>query len=419
MMWRRRTRQDAPADQSAEPAAEASPVGGQPDEPDQHEPDVVILDELSRVFASDQATAQATDDLGGGVSGDADPGGGQGVTIRRRETIAQSADAMSADGSSAASDDSVSEQSDAAPAIISIGGDDDLPDAVYLDDELDDDSASGPVFIDDDGSSDALMPRDATSRGIEPRLRERRIGVRRAASRRRLWWALLVAVVVVVVVAGLALLGSSWFAVDQVTVVGNVYTDRDELADIVDDLRGTPVLRVDTAEFEDRVEEIAWVETARVTTQFPDAATIEIRERTPVASMLGEDLRSRVLDADGRVLTVIDGQPVALVWISGPGTLDLIAGDFAPIGYSSAASLVTKLTPNIRSRVESMLVTPDGSDLVLVLSSPSGPIEVRFGSAIGDNAQIEKLVRLERKLSDLGDDPVSVIDVSTAEVTAR
>ena len=47
-----------------------------------------------------------------------------------------------------------------------------------------------------------------------------------------------------------------------------------------------------------------------------------------------------VLDADGRVLAVIDGQPVALVWISGPGTLDLIAGDFAPIGYSSAASLV-------------------------------------------------------------------------------
>ena len=43
----------------------------------------------------------------------------------------------------------------------------------------------------------------------------------------------------------------------------------------------------------------------------------------------------------------------------------------------------------------------------------------RFGSAIGDNAQIEKLVRLERKLADIGDDPVSVIDVSTAEVTVR
>ncbi len=306
------------------------------------------------------------------------------------------------------------------PSIISIGADDELPDAVYLDEGVGDESSEGrPVFIDDDGSSDAVMPKDATSRGIEPRLRQRRIGVRRAASRKRLWWAAIAFAVIVVAVAVLAVLGSSWFAVDQVSVSGNVYTDPEALDAVVEDLRGTPVLLVDTAEVEATLEAIPWVEAARVTTRFPDSARIEIRERTPVASMLGEDTRSRVLDADGRVLAVIEGQPVALVWISGPGTLDLGAGDTAPIGYQAAASLVTKLTPTIRTRVESMLVTPDGSDLVLVLTSPSGPIEVRFGSAIGDNQQIEKLVRLERKLDDLGDDPVSVIDVSTAEVTVR
>ena len=48
---------------------------------------------------------------------------------------------------------------------------------------------------------------------------------------------------------------------------------------------------------------------------------------------------------------------------------------------------------------------------------PNGPIEVRFGSAIGDSDQIAKLVRLERKLEDIGSEPVSVIDVSTSEVT--
>ncbi|MGB0114699.1 MAG: cell division protein FtsQ/DivIB, partial [Ilumatobacteraceae bacterium] len=160
-------------------------------------------------------------------------------------------------------------------------------------------------------------------------------------------------------------------------------------------------------------------EDARVRTDFPDAASIEIRERTPVATMAGADGLSRVLDADGRVLGVVEGVPVALVWISGPGTLDAAPGDFASVGYSSAASLVTKLTPNVRSRVESMQVTPDGSDLVLLLSSPSGPIEVRFGSAIGENAQIEKLVRLERVLEDVGEQSVTVIDVSTSEVTVR
>jgi hypothetical protein len=44
-------------------------------------------------------------------------------------------------------------------------------------------------------------------------------------------------------------------------------------------------------------------------------------------------------------------------------------------------------------------------------------IEVRFGSAIGDSQQIEKLVRLERVLTDVDTRLVSVIDVSTSEVT--
>lgn len=303
---------------------------------------------------------------------------------------------------------------------ITIGGDDDLPDARYLDDELGGDgSGSGPVFIDDDGSGDAVQPKDAGTRGIEPRLRQRRIGVRRAASRRRLWWVGGIGLALVIAVGVLSVLGSSWFAVEDVTVTGNVYTDQGRLDQILDDLVGTPVLLVDREEIEARIEEIPWVEEARVRTDFPNGASVEIRERTPEVAMLGADGLSRVLDTDGRVLSLVEGQPVALIWISGPGTLDLTAGEFAPIGYSAAASLVPKLPPSVRGRVDSMMVTPDGADLVVVLTSPSGPIEVRFGAAVGDNAQIEKLVRLERVLDDVGDRPVTAIDVSTPEVTVR
>lgn len=305
-------------------------------------------------------------------------------------------------------------------STITIGGDDELPDAVYLDDELERGVATGgTLFIDDDGSEDAVAPKEASTRGIEPRLRQRRIGVRRAESRRRLRWVVIVVAVLVLVIAVLAVLGSSLFAVDEVEVNGNVYTNAERLQEVVDELMGTPVLLVDTERAEGDLEAIPWVEDARVTTSFPNSATIELRERTPLVAMAGADGLSRVLDRDGRVLDSIEGQPVALVWISGPGTLDAVVGSTAPIGYSSAASLVTKLTPTIRSRVESMMVTPDGSDLVLMLTGVDGnpPVEVRFGSAIGDNEQIAKLVRLERKLEDVGADPVSVIDVSTAEVT--
>jgi cell division protein FtsQ len=386
MAWRRQ--RDADAGEHHEERGDdhrGGEVGGEAI-PSATHPDGAVLDELSRAFA-------------GETHGDGD-----------RELDADLDSDL----------DSELGERDQPPerAIIAIGGDD-LPDVSYLDDELQRDSDSKPVFIDDDGGSDAVAASDASTRGIEPRIRQRRIGVNRSRNRRRIWWLALAALVVVVLIGVLALLGSSLFAVENVTVTGAVYTDQDALEAVIDDLTGTAVLLVDDAAVEAQLEAIPWVEDARVTASFPNSASIEIRERTPVAAMMGADGLARVFDVDGRVLALVDGQPVALVWIDGPDTLDVGPGQFASIGYSSAASLVTKLTPDIRSRVESMLVTPDGADLVLVLTSDRGPIEVRFGSAIGENSQIEKLVRLQRALDDIGDKPVTVIDVSTSEVTVR
>jgi cell division protein FtsQ len=308
------------------------------------------------------------------------------------------------------------------PGLTTIAiGDDELPDAVYLDDELGEaDSESEPVFIDDDGTGDALLAKDATGPGIEPRLRQRRIGVRRAEGRRRLRRWGIIGGVVVVVVGVLAVLGSSLFAVDQVDVTGLRRADADAVNAVIDDLVGEPVLLVDTDAAEARLEQIPYVESARVRTDFPNGATIEIREREPVATTAGADGRFRILDRDGRVVDVIDGQPVAFILVSGPTTLDLEAGQYADTGYAAAAAMVTKLTPDVRSRMISMSVVPDGSDLRFYLTNEPGPdIEVRLGAAIRDNDQIERLVRLQRVLDDVGGSDTTVIDVSTAETTER
>jgi cell division protein FtsQ len=313
---------------------------------------------------------------------------------------------------------------DSTRATIAIGGGDDHPDAMYLDSALDDDS--GTVFIDDDGTGDALAIKDATTPGIEPRLRQRRIGVRREASRKRIKWVVLGALGITVVLGILTVLGSGWFAIDDVEVSGAVYTDENRLQLVIDELDGTPVLLADTEAAERELEAIPWVDDARVRTNFPNSATIEIRERTPVATMAGVDGRFRVLDDKGRVLDVIEGQPVAFILLSGPSTLDLAAGQFAPVGPSWAAALVTKLTPTIRPRVTSIEVTDDGSDLVMNLAPSAGSdgsaeqttlIRVRFGSAIGDSDQIEKLVRLEDRLDDLPAGTITEINVTTNEVT--
>ncbi len=325
---------------------------------------------------------------------------------------------------------------DSPRSTIAIGGSDGLPDAVYLDTALETGLGSGlgddpsTVFIDDDGTGDALAIKDATTPGIEPRLRQRRIGVRRAASRKRIKWVVLGAFGLAVMLGILTVLGSGWFAIDDIEVSGAVYTDENRLQLVIDDLVGTPVLLADTDAAERELEAIPWVDDARVRTNFPSSATIEIRERKPVAAMAGPDGRFRVLDVKGRVLDVIDGQPVAFILVNSPSTPGLAAGEFAPVGPSWAAALVPKLTPTIRPRVLSIDVTDDGSDLVMYLSPNSPdesndesndqqmtPIRVRFGSAIGDSDQIEKLVRLEDRLDDLPDETITEINVTTNQTT--
>lgn len=315
-----------------------------------------------------------------------------------------------------------------APNVISIG-DDDFPDAHYIEGSLDAGSkrrgGSGVVIIEDDDTGDALKPESERDlrRGIEPRMRDRRIAVRRAAAKKRLVWVGVAVGVIAVVVAVLAVLGSGMFAVsaDHVTVTGNVYTDPDRLQDVIDDLVGTPTLLADTTAAEQRLEDIPWVADAKVTVRFPHSASIEIRERQAISTYQGPDQRFRVLDREGRVLDVLDKWPLAYVLIGGPDPVDLEPGQFAPFGYAAASELAKNLTPGVRSQLDRIGVTADGSNLALRLEDGT---EVRFGEA---RDLLNKLVRLETLLDELAEEggdggpsaggPPLVIDVSTRETT--
>ena len=312
------------------------------------------------------------------------------------------------------------------PTTIVISAEDELPDAVYLaagDPLLQVTPTASPptvtgggqrVFIDDTSGTDGdVLPMEAaaTATRIEPRLRERRVAVKRAATRKRLKWVLIVVGVVAIVVATLAVLGSGLFAIDDVQVEGAVYTDPAALEAVVEDLQGTPVLRADTAEAERTLEQIPWVENARVTTYFPDRARIEIRERRAVASYQAEDGSFRVIDPDGRVLDVLPAQPVEYLPITSSDLPAMGPGEFAPAGFRAAASLVDALTPGMRAIAASVTVAPDASDLRLFLTDG---VEVRFGAGTD---LVAKLVRLQTWLDIGRDGAVTSVDVSTDEVT--
>jgi cell division septal protein FtsQ len=300
------------------------------------------------------------------------------------------------------------------PVVIT---DESIPNAVYVKGNLATDSAGerSTVFIDGHRSTGETISVEAAAAAtrIEPRLRDRRVAVKRAAGRKRIKWALIATVAVAFVVGGLAVLGSTLFAVQDVEVEGAVYTDERALAAVVEGLRGTPVLRVDTDAAERELEAIPWVENARVTTDFPDRVRIEIRERTPAVAYRAADDRYRVIDSEGRVLDVVDGQPVEYLQLTSAELPALAAGQFAPRGFAAAASLVQAMTPQMARRAESVAVAPDGGDLRLQLR---GGAEVRFGTA---EDLVAKLVRLQTVLADHADQPISVIDVSTNEVTIR
>lgn len=330
------------------------------------------------------------------------------------------------------------------PTIV-IGGDDSLPDAIYLDDDgadapngrLDTEAVRndrGLIVIGDElEASGAFDAVPVPSRSMDPRVRARRIAVKRAQGRKRLLWVASVAGVVVVVVGVLAVFSSSLFAVDRVDVQGAPYTQArygDRLQVLIDEMMGEPVLLVDTKDIEERLEQFPWIERAFVTTDFPHRVLIDVRERQPLATFVGSDSRYRVIDRDGFVLDTLVGRPAGYMLIEGIGP-DLEAGSAAGAQYGAAAQLVGALPAEIRSITTAATLDPSTGDLGLVIQripvvDPGDPtalpasqeprepasVEVRIGSFNGLDGKLARLLQLVRD----GLDDSARIDVSTDDV---
>ena len=187
----------------------------------------------------------------------------------------------------------------AKPAVKVIAiDDDDRPDAVYLDEESgsrlrdvhDDDSGGRSTIIindlDESGSIEALPARSTGS--MDPRVRARRIAVRRAKGRKRLIWVAIAAAILVVLVGAIAVLASSLFDVRKVDVQGAVYTDPSAAVGDRRRIAGRcdPVGR-HAGRIERQLEYIAWVERRACRRDFPHDVFIDIRERKPIATFAG------------------------------------------------------------------------------------------------------------------------------------
>lgn len=214
----------------------------------------------------------------------------------------------------------------------------------------------------------------------------RRSRVRPAVRRRRdvlahAWRVVRVALVAGLVVSGLvaagrALVRSSYFTVQRLTVRGNDRLSPAEVADLLHGLRGQNILRADLAAWQDRLTTSPWVRSAELHRMLPSTVEVEIVERVPLAIGRAGD-RLHLVDDRGEIIDDYGPEYAALDL---PIVDGLVAGERDR--RRARAALVGRLVGALSARPEllqmvSQIDVADPRDAVAILEND--PARVHLG----------------------------------------
>jgi cell division protein FtsQ len=255
-----------------------------------------------------------------------------------------------------------------------------------------------------EGSGDAAGA-EAAEVVVDPRMRSRRIGVRREVGRRRLRRATLVLAVLAVAVGSLAATRSPVLDVDHVTVTGAQRTGEAQVVRAAGIERGDPMVGVDGGAAARRVARLAWIGRVRVVRAWPATVRIEVHEREPAAMIQVTEARVALVDDIGRVLAIEPAGTEALPADGGPVTLTGVDGRVAE---------GERLPPDARDALSVALAARER--LPGVVASVSTELDaalveggtVRFGSADRVDA---KLTAVETVLDQVDTGCLETLDV--------
>ncbi len=234
---------------------------------------------------------------------------------------------------------------------------------------------------------------------IDPRIRERRVAVQRAAGRRRL--RVLVAAMAVVCTVGIAYLvvTSPLLDVDRITVTGTQRLSAADIRTATGVRLHEPLLLVDGGAVARRVEALPWVAHASVRRDLPGTLRVSVTEYEPSVYVRASG-GVLLVAPNGRVLARAAQAPSAMVEVRGlrrapaPGEL------LAP---TEAAGVVGRLPAALGQQVVAVDVH-DGFTLVLARGG-----EVRFGTPSDVEAKGDATLAV---LAHLGAARFAYIDVS-------
>ena len=126
---------------------------------------------------------------------------------------------------------------------------------------------------------------------IDPRIRARRVEIRRAEGRRRLRFLLLALGLVALAVGAWGLTRSPLLDLDHVRVDGVTDADAAAVLDAAALETGTAMFDLDLGSAETAVGELAWVKSASVEREWPGTIRITVTKRVGVVVLADADSR--------------------------------------------------------------------------------------------------------------------------------
>jgi len=234
---------------------------------------------------------------------------------------------------------------------------------------------------------------------VDPRMRSRRIAVRRDQRKRRFKRLTVALAAVAVLVAAVVATQTPLLDVDRVRIDGVGHTAAADVRRAAGISPGDTMVGVDVGGAVARVEDLPWIAEARVARRWPGTVEIHVTEREPLAMVGVAEGRVALVDEDGRVLEVTRQPPAGLPEITG------VRGRIAEgdeLGRDPRDALA--ILRAVRERLPGVVASVS-SDLDAALASGG---EIRFGST--DDLD-DKIVAVETVLVDVDTACLELLDV--------
>jgi cell division protein FtsQ len=237
-------------------------------------------------------------------------------------------------------------------------------------------------------------PLAVTAPEVDPRMRARRIAVRRSDARKRLHRVVLFASAMGVLAAAMLVVRSPLLDVDRINVTGADHTGVAAVRAATGIRSHMPMIDVDTGAARANLLALPWVADASVTRHWPATVEVRIRERQAVAIEPAGQGGFALLDVTGRVLGVEAAPPGGLPQLAGlapagaPGTPGV--PEAAP-----ALGVASSLPASLRPRVVTVVVVDGGgvdlrlADAGVVHLGPPDQLQAKLLAALTVLEQVD------------------------------